>query len=155
MAVSSFNDFCTSLCGLVDVEPPPLAPDEKGIVGFTITCDGANVSFIAGEYGGHPAMLMAVVFGVPPEGREAEVLRSLMDANYMMTGMVPPAFVRNPADGTISLHQSYLLSQVEVESIYRGVSNAAAAVETWRSNPMMDESQVVNTHVGLGADNFA
>ncbi len=155
MPAATFKDFCLMLCSLIDVTPPDLTPDAQGVVGFTVDCQGASVNFMEGEYGSEPGLLMSVMFGAPPADQELEVLRSLMDANFLLAGMMAPAFVRNPATGEIALHQSYLLSQVDVQGIYQGIANAAAAVEAWREDPMLLSSQLPDTQAVREFDSFA
>lgn len=155
MPAATFKDFCLMLCSLIDVTPPHLTPDSRGVVGFTVDCQGASVNFMEGEYGGEPGLLMSVMFGAPPADQELEVLRSLLDANFLLAGMMAPAFVRNPSTGEIALHQSYLLSQVDVQSIYRGIANAAGAVQAWRQDPLLVGSQIPHAQAPRRIDALA
>jgi hypothetical protein len=139
MAVESFEDFCVSTCHLMSVEVPPLEPDESGMVGFHVTCRGANVAFMKGENDGEPALRMIVEFGPPPPEKELEILRGLMDANFLMGGMGAPAFVRNPSTGEVLLQHSLRLSQVDVQDVCCGIENAVDAVAKWKTTHFFDE----------------
>ena len=142
MAVMNFDDLCTSLCSLAGVAAPSLEPDENGLVGFTLNRDGVDIGFVQGESGGEPGMLMIVDFGTPKDGSKQEVLRELLETNFLISGVGAPAFVRNPFTGAIALHQSCLLSQAHVEELYQVSVRASDAAIRWKDGELRDLSAV-------------
>jgi hypothetical protein len=142
MSMASFEDVCTSLCELIGVEPPLLQPDAMGAVGFTVTYRQAVVAFEQAQFGSDAGLVMTVEFGAPPPEQELEVLRHLLDANFLMGGAGAPAFERDPASGRISLRRSLLLSQVAVQDLYGDIAEAAEAVAQWRDAHFLDDDDV-------------
>lgn len=132
MPVVSFEEACTSLCELMGVEPPALVEDAAAGVGFTVTFREAVSTFVPAMLGEDAALLMTVSFGAPPPDREAEALRQLMNANFLMGGIGAPAFGRDPETREVSLRRSLLLSQVQAQDLYRDIAEAALAVAQWR-----------------------
>ena len=140
MPVTSFDDFCASICDLIGVDPPPLEADANGVVGFTVTHREARIAFVERERGNQPGVLRIVEFGAAPAEKELQVLRGLMEANYLMTGVGAPAFVLNPVTGEISFHESFLLSEVDVQAVYQSIATAADAVDEWKKTHFVDAS---------------
>jgi hypothetical protein len=138
MALQSFEDFCTSLCAVLGVDAPPLDPDMYGDVGFTVTYRGAHIGFTQSGHGEARAALMSVTFGLPPPDKEAEILRALMEANYLMARFGAPAFMRNPVTGEISLHYCMQLSQVDIPTVYSSIAHAAEAVAEWNKGHFLE-----------------
>lgn len=137
MALTSFDDLCASLCSLVGIDAPQLAPDEDGVVGFTITLDEVDIGFVQGARDGEPGMLMVANFGAPDEASEVRVLRELMSANFLLSGVGAPAFVRNPVTREFSLHQSWLLSQITAQDLYQTTLRAANAVKLCKAGSFL------------------
>ncbi len=139
MASSSFEDFCTSLCALIGVLPPGLAPDAHGVTGFTVVYREAAIGFVKDERGEQAGLLIVVELGAPPPDRELDVLRRLMDGNFTMLGVDSPAFARNPSTGHLWLCQSFQLAQLDVQRIFHGISAAADVVDSWKLHHFLDE----------------
>jgi hypothetical protein len=157
MAVSSFEDFCASLSGLMGVDPPPLQPDDMGAVGFTVIYRDARIGFMRADFGADPGLLMMVEFGAPPPEQELQILRHLLDANFLMGGMGAPAFERDPATGEISLRHSFLLSQVSVQGVFQDIADAAEAVANWRESHFLEApaAHAVPDNARVGVANLA
>jgi hypothetical protein len=144
MPSTTFEQFCVDLCALVDVPPPELGDEAQGERGFTIGLGGAEVSFRDGALGHLAAVMMSTRFGAPPADMESEVLRALMDANHELAGIGSPAFVRDPANGEISLVSTILLSDVDVQAVYASLVRATQAVAEW------DETHFLAPAMGMG-----
>lgn len=132
MAVASFEVFCSHLCALIGAPVPTLEPGPTGVVAFTVCYRDATVGFIKPDDTMEPGVLMMVVFGAPPEDIEDDVLRVVLDSNFLMLGMDAPMFARNPATREISLHRSFTLLQADVHTILNAVVQAAEMAANWK-----------------------
>jgi hypothetical protein len=150
MPAANFDDFCTSLCTLIGVPPPVLEPDANGVIAFTVIHRDARIAFVDRARGNQPGVLMIVEFGAAPPEKELEILRGLMEANFLMTGVGAPAFVLNPLTREISFHQSYLLSEVDVPAVYQGLATAANAVHEWNEDHFLGAATPQHTLVSKG-----
>lgn len=151
MAASSFEDFCTSLCDLIGVVPPVLAPDAHGVTGFTVVYREATIGFVKDERSAQAGLLMVVELGAPPPDKELDILRRLMDGNFTMLGVDSPAFARNPTTGHLWLCHTFQLAQLDVQQIFQGISTAADVVDGWRTHYFLDEP-LPQTPAGSGFD---
>lgn len=139
MSAASFEDFCSSLCELIDVVPPALVPDAHGTTGFTVVYREATIGFVKDERGAQPGLLMVVALGAPPPDRELDVLRRLMDGNFAMLGVESPAFARNPSTGQLWLCHAFQLAQLDVQRIFQRISAVADMVDNWKAHYFLDE----------------
>lgn len=133
MPLADFEDLCTSLCDLVGVEPPRLVPDAYGNLAFTITMDGVDVGFVKDELGGEPGAIMITSFGVPDASMELQVLRRVLDANFMVSAIGSAMFVRNPLTGEIVLHRPLLLARMNAQDAYKSVMKSLEALDEWQA----------------------
>ncbi len=152
MPFTDFTDFCASLCTLIGVEPEPLVPDEDGIVGFTANCDGVDIGFMEAHSGDEPGVVMMADFGNADEATELEVLRELLNTNFLLSGIAAPAFVRNPITGELAFHQSWLLSQVSAQDAYERMANAADVVHRWKAGTLLSPRAMPGSGAGQGID---
>lgn len=132
MAVHDFSDLTIGLCGLLELPMPSLEPNEAGTVGFTVVYDGARIGFVQAEGGDAADLLMLVELGPVPPEKELEVLRGLMDANYVMRAGGAPAFTRHPHTQDIVLRYSFKYAEVDVDRLVDSLATAADAVVNWR-----------------------
>lgn len=141
MPATDFADFCGSLCEVVGAMPPALSPDEHGVVGFTVSYDGVKIGFAQAELGGETGVTMVAQFGAIDEAHELRMLRQLLDTNFMLSGICAPAFVRNPVTGEIALHQSWLLSLVNVPEVFEAVGRMASTVTRWKQGAFLEKDE--------------
>lgn len=139
MAVLDFDDFCTSLCELIGVPPPPLAPNAHGVVGFTVTCRLAQIGLVSDTRGHEPAVLMVAALGAAPAQDELLVLRALLQANYTALGLAAPSFMRDMAGGLWQCHV-FALAHLQVQTVLQALEAAAATVEAWQSHHFLEPS---------------
>jgi hypothetical protein len=153
MAVASFEVFCADLCALMGVPAPPLEPSPAGVIGFTVEYRGAKVAFIKPDETREPGILMMVTFGTPPAEIEADVLRVLMEGNFLMMGMNAPVYARHPLTSEISLHHNFPLLQTDVHTIAAAIENAAEMAQIWARSYFLEmlpheSRQAASMHVG-------
>jgi hypothetical protein len=162
LAVASFDHFCAAICQLMGVDPPTLAPDPRGLAGFTVNYRNVGVGFVKTQRGSETGLLMLVQFGMPSPRDELECLRNLLNSNFHMTGPGAPAFALDPATGDVWLIHSFLLSQVSVRAIFEDIAAATDAVPNWRtdqgcgavddpSSSACDRSKPLRLHGGAAA----
>jgi hypothetical protein len=123
---------------MLGVEPPSLQPDANGIVGFTIVHQGARVELVEREWAGQPGMLMLVELGRLPADGELEILRGLMEANFLMSGLEGAAFALDPCTGEVSFRESFALSRLDAHALYRSIEAAAGAVQQWKEEAFLE-----------------
>jgi hypothetical protein len=138
MAVASFEDFCVELCGLMGAPVPELEPSPSGIIGFTVNYRDTVIGFMKPAETMEPGVLMLVQLGAAPRERQLEVLRILMEANFLMWGVCAPHYALNPATGAISLHYAFTVSQASAQSIFQSVLRSADIVQNWRETYFLD-----------------
>lgn len=131
MSLSDFNDLCTSLCDLVGVDAPSLQRDEHGTLAFTITVDEVDTGIVFDDAAPEPGALLITSLGIPDESIERQLLRRLLDTNFIVSGVHSPSFNRNPATGEIALHQPCLLSHVTAQDIYDKLIRATKIKLQW------------------------
>lgn len=141
MSLMDFKDLCTSLCELVGAQAPDLVPDSNGTLAFTVTVDDVDTGVVLDDSGPEPGALLVTVLGTPEEAGELQLLRGLLDTNFIVSGVGAPSFVRNPVTGEIALHQPLLLSQVTAQDVYDKVVRATGTMARWKAGLFAEEGQ--------------
>lgn len=139
MSLLDFKDLCTSLCELVGAPAPDLAPDSNGTLAFTVTVDDVDTGVVLDDSGPEPGALLITVLGVPEGSSELQILRGLLDTNFIMSGVGAPSFVRNPLNGEIALNQPLLFSQVRAQDVYDKVLRATGTMARWKAGLFAEE----------------
>lgn len=134
VAVASFQVLCEGVCGLFEVQPPPLQPDANGLTGFTLQLRGVDISVVEAPAGMAPAVFVLVEFGAPPAGRELDTWHALLDANFLMLGAHAPSFSRNPVTGDVVLQYACTLHEATCEGLCESIRAIADVAARWRQD---------------------
>ena len=81
MSATAFQDLAAQFCALIDVAVPQLGPDDDGVVAFTATVQGVDVTVTHDPVERPDEASISVLFGLVPDDREVHVLRELLNAN--------------------------------------------------------------------------
>lgn len=133
MPVATFHDLAAELCAAAGVVTPPLMPSADGAVAFTLHTQGVEIALSHDPR--HPGYAFALIaFGQPPQYREAEVYRELLEANLMMLGADAPAFSLNAVDGRVILQYPWPLAQASGDVLWVGLSAVVGRALAWRED---------------------
>ena len=101
MAVASFDELCAGFCEIVKVPTPVLKADALGLVAFHVVLRGTTVNLVHRPDESEDHIFILFELGPLSLGAADSFMRmrSLLEANYALLQVHPPAYSRNPATG--------------------------------------------------------
>lgn len=150
MAVASFQDLCTGFCELVQVTPPPLQIDERGLVAFHVVLRGVTINLVHRPQVSPDHVFVLFELGAlsQDEATSDAQLHALLDANFVLLEVNPPVFSRNPATGEAVLQYVYPLFEATPNDLYGLIHKEIDRISDWRlgNQPATDTPPLASFH---------
>lgn len=139
MPIANFEQLCNGVGDVAGLKPPALSPDENGTQAFTVRLRDVDVSVLNFcEESADTAYLVAALGPMPPERAMGGWL-ALLHANGALAGLNAPAFSRNPDNGEALLQWACPLHALNVQEVYKRISDLADVAQQWRSDYFLDD----------------
>ncbi|MCA1325609.1 CesT family type III secretion system chaperone [Herbaspirillum sp. alder98] len=137
MSKQLYEAVIRELCALSGIK------DAQSIVnGGPVAVSEVVFSLHPGTDANEGDLLVYCDFGEIFKGREAEVSRTLLEANLLMYAANGPMYAISPASGRVVSQQRYTLAGMQAEGLRDTLALLAATAKEWRKTQLLDNPPV-------------
>lgn len=132
MSISNLSALCEGICALACVPAPVLQPDAQGLLAFHLTLNETAISVLQWPLVDSGFALIVAELGDLPTESELDLLRGLLNANFVPPARHAPTFARNPANGQALLQLPFLLENATAASVHDAMQRVEQLASPWR-----------------------
>ncbi|MGE4241528.1 CesT family type III secretion system chaperone [Ramlibacter sp.] len=141
MSAHSLQDLAAQFCTYTGVATPRLGADDDGVIAFSTVIDGVAVTVANDPLQRAGDILVCVYFGELPAEREADVMRGLLHANFLMQAPDGASFGVDPGSREVVLKSLLPMAEITGESLHEGMRRAVELVRQWRADPFHEPAR--------------
>jgi hypothetical protein len=157
MVVYSFDELCHAMCEILGVAAPAVTTSDNTVPAFSVTYKDVSLCLLQAAVDDAEHGVLMIDYGPVPETRQLEVLRSLLEANFLMAGARPPAFSINPVSDHVICQMGFALALADPVALCQSLEPLVTAVHRWRDGhclmPRFEEP--VEPCASASCENFA